>query len=29
VAYPYFPAFGSWPQTGFPFSMFFEARIKV
>jgi hypothetical protein len=29
LAYPYFPAFGSFPQTGFPFSMFFEARIKV
>ena len=29
LAYPYFPAFGSFPQTGFPFSMFFEARIKI
>jgi hypothetical protein len=29
LAYPYFPGFGSFPQTGFPFSMFFEARIKI
>jgi len=29
VSYPYYPTFGSWPTTGFPFGMFVEARIKV
>jgi len=29
LATPYFPGFGSYPQAGFPFSMFFEARIKI
>jgi hypothetical protein len=27
--YPYYPVFGSFPQTSFPFNMFFEARIKI
>jgi hypothetical protein len=29
LAYPYYPVFGSFPNTGFPFNMFFEARIKI
>jgi TonB dependent receptor len=29
LQYPYYPNFGSWPTVGFPFNMFFEARIKI
>jgi hypothetical protein len=29
LQYPFYPVFGGFPLTGFPFNMFFEARIKV
>jgi hypothetical protein len=29
VLFPYFPVFGSYPNTGAPFQMAFEARIKI
>jgi TonB dependent receptor/Carboxypeptidase regulatory-like domain/TonB-dependent Receptor Plug Domain len=29
LQYPYYPVFGGFPLTGFPFNMFVEARIKI
>ncbi|HTW83780.1 MAG TPA: TonB-dependent receptor [Candidatus Sulfotelmatobacter sp.] len=29
LKYPYAPSFGGFPLTGFPFTMYFEARVKV